>query len=199
MVTTQGLTKSRVPSVGAILNSRPMMVQAAQVLVVLHGKEALFRKLRNPEVFWKPQVLGWARRFWVFRPQEIGTAKKKNEALPGIPVTCHRLSLKDTADDGCAVQAPLPALRVVWRRSRRRVGWGDALLKDAGSAEEVLHRLSPARQARSRGVRQIRDPGPVPIIIDSTGPSVYVGPLRKPPRNSDHRKLHFGVDEQTGF
>ena len=39
---------------------------------------------------------------------------------------------------------------------------------------------------------------PVHLIIDSTGLSVHVGQLRQPPRNRDYRKLHFGVDEQTG-
>ena len=39
---------------------------------------------------------------------------------------------------------------------------------------------------------------PVHLIIDSTGLSVHVGQLRKPPRDRDSRKLHFGVDEPTG-
>ena len=39
---------------------------------------------------------------------------------------------------------------------------------------------------------------PVHIIIDSSGLSVHVGQLRKPPKNRDYRKLHFGVDEKTG-
>ena len=39
---------------------------------------------------------------------------------------------------------------------------------------------------------------PVHIIIDSTGLRVHVGRLRKPPKNRDYRKLHFGVDERTG-
>ena len=39
---------------------------------------------------------------------------------------------------------------------------------------------------------------PVHIIIDSTGLSVHVGLLRKPPKNRDYRKLHLGVDEKSG-
>ena len=39
---------------------------------------------------------------------------------------------------------------------------------------------------------------PVHIIIDSSGVRVHVGQMRKPPRNRDYRKLHFGVDERTG-
>jgi len=39
---------------------------------------------------------------------------------------------------------------------------------------------------------------PVHLIIDITGLSVRVGQLRKPPRDRDYRKLHFGVDERTG-
>ena len=36
------------------------------------------------------------------------------------------------------------------------------------------------------------------IIIDSSGLRVHVGQMRKPPKNRDYRKLHFGVDEHTG-
>ena len=39
---------------------------------------------------------------------------------------------------------------------------------------------------------------PVHIIIDSSGLRVHVGQMRKPPRNRDYRRLHFGVDERTG-
>ena len=39
---------------------------------------------------------------------------------------------------------------------------------------------------------------PVHILIDSSGLSVHVGRLRKPPRTRDYRKLHLCVDEQTG-
>ncbi len=40
--------------------------------------------------------------------------------------------------------------------------------------------------------------GPIHLIIDSTGLKVHVGQRRKPPKNRDYRKLHFGVDEHTG-
>ena len=39
---------------------------------------------------------------------------------------------------------------------------------------------------------------PVHIIIDSSGLRVHVGQMRKPPKNRDYRRLHFGVDERTG-
>ncbi len=39
---------------------------------------------------------------------------------------------------------------------------------------------------------------PLHILIDSSGLTVHVGQLRKPPKNRDYRKLHLGVDEQTG-
>ena len=39
---------------------------------------------------------------------------------------------------------------------------------------------------------------PVHILIDSSGLSVHVGRLRKPPKNRDYRKLHLCVDERTG-
>ena len=39
---------------------------------------------------------------------------------------------------------------------------------------------------------------PLHILIDSSGLTVHVGQLRKPPKNRDYRKLHLCVDEQTG-
>ncbi len=39
---------------------------------------------------------------------------------------------------------------------------------------------------------------PLHILIDSSGLTVHVGKLRKPPKNRDYRKLHFCVEEQTG-
>jgi hypothetical protein len=39
---------------------------------------------------------------------------------------------------------------------------------------------------------------PVHIIVDSSGLRVHVGQMRRPPKNRDYRKLHFGVDERTG-
>ncbi len=39
---------------------------------------------------------------------------------------------------------------------------------------------------------------PVHILIDSSGLTVHVGQMRKPPKNRDYRKLHLVVDEVTG-
>ncbi len=39
---------------------------------------------------------------------------------------------------------------------------------------------------------------PFHILIDSSGLTVHVGQLRKPPKSRDYRKLHLCVDEQTG-
>ena len=39
---------------------------------------------------------------------------------------------------------------------------------------------------------------PLHILIDSSGLTVHVGRLRKPPRSRDYRKLHLCVDEPTG-
>jgi hypothetical protein len=39
---------------------------------------------------------------------------------------------------------------------------------------------------------------PVHILVDSTGLSIHVGNLRKPPRNRDWRKLHLAVNALTG-
>ena len=38
---------------------------------------------------------------------------------------------------------------------------------------------------------------PLHILIDSSGLTVHVGQLRKPPKNRDYRKLPLCVDEQT--
>ena len=39
---------------------------------------------------------------------------------------------------------------------------------------------------------------PLHILIDSSGLTVHVGQLRKPPKSRDYRKLHFCVEERTG-
>jgi hypothetical protein len=39
---------------------------------------------------------------------------------------------------------------------------------------------------------------PLHILIDSSGLTVHVGQLRKPPKNRDYRKIHLCVDELTG-
>jgi hypothetical protein len=39
---------------------------------------------------------------------------------------------------------------------------------------------------------------PLHILIDSSGLTVHVGQLRKPPKKRDYRKLHLCVEEQTG-
>jgi hypothetical protein len=36
------------------------------------------------------------------------------------------------------------------------------------------------------------------VIIDSSGVKVHAGSMRKPPSNRDWRKLHIGIDEETG-
>ena len=38
---------------------------------------------------------------------------------------------------------------------------------------------------------------PLHILIDSSGLTVHIGQLRKPPKDRDYRKLHLCVDEQT--
>ena len=39
---------------------------------------------------------------------------------------------------------------------------------------------------------------PLRILIDSSGLTVHVGQLRKPPKSRDYRKLHLCVEEETG-
>ena len=58
-----------------------------------------------------------------------------------------------------------------------------------------------SRRARKLGKLSICRPAgktPVHILIDSTGLSIHVGTLRKPPKNRDWRKLHINVDALTG-
>ena len=58
-----------------------------------------------------------------------------------------------------------------------------------------------SRRARKRGKLPICSAAgskPVHILVDSTGLSIHVGNLRKPPRNRDWRKLHLAVNALTG-
>jgi len=58
-----------------------------------------------------------------------------------------------------------------------------------------------SRRARKLGklpICPVVGGGPVHILVDSTGLSIHVGKLRKPPKNKDWRKLHVAVNALTG-
>jgi hypothetical protein len=58
-----------------------------------------------------------------------------------------------------------------------------------------------SRRARKLGKLPFSPPAgskPIHILVDSTGLSVHVGNLRKPPKNRDWRKLHVSVNALTG-
>jgi len=58
-----------------------------------------------------------------------------------------------------------------------------------------------SRRARKLGRLPFSPPAgsrPIHILVDSTGLSVHVGNLRKPPKNRDWRKLHVSVNALTG-
>ena len=58
-----------------------------------------------------------------------------------------------------------------------------------------------SRRARKLGklpIRPVVGGRPVHILVDSTGLSIHVGNLRRPPKNKDWRKLHVAVSALTG-
>ena len=48
------------------------------------------------------------------------------------------------------------------------------------------------------GFRRLATGRPIHLLIDSTGLRIHVGHMQKPPRNRAWRKLHLGVDADTG-
>jgi hypothetical protein len=45
---------------------------------------------------------------------------------------------------------------------------------------------------------EAKQKAPIHILIDSSGLTVHVGQLRRPPKSRDYRKLHLCVEEETG-
>ena len=66
---------------------------------------------------------------------------------------------------------------------------------------QVPDHTTISRRARKLGKLAICAPAgnkPVHILVDSTGLSIHVGNLRKPPRDRDWRKLHIAVNALSG-
>ncbi len=66
---------------------------------------------------------------------------------------------------------------------------------------QVPDHTTISRRARKLGKLPICAPAgnrPVHILVDSTGLSIHVGNLRKPPKDRDWRKLHIAVNALTG-
>ena len=66
---------------------------------------------------------------------------------------------------------------------------------------QVPDHTTISRRARKLGKLPICAPAgnrPVHILVNSTGLSIHVGNLRKPPKDRDWRKLHIAVNALTG-
>ena len=68
----------------------------------------------------------------------------------------------------------------------------DLPIPDHTTLSRRLTKLSDIR------FRRLRTDGPIHLLIDSTGLSIHVGPMRRPPKRRAWRKLHLAVDAATG-
>jgi hypothetical protein len=85
--------------------------------------------------------------------------------------------------------------------SRQTEGFLSSLLALLGLDNKVPDHTTISRRKAKLGKITFHNnltATPVHILIDSSGLSVHVGQLRKPPKSRDYRKLHLCVDEQTG-
>jgi hypothetical protein len=86
-------------------------------------------------------------------------------------------------------------------RGRQTEGFLASLFSLLRLTADVPDHSTVSRRGRKLGrvdIASSKSKRPVHIIIDSSGLRVHVGQMRKPPKNRDYRKLHFGVDERTG-
>lgn len=86
-------------------------------------------------------------------------------------------------------------------RLRQTEGFPRSLFKLLALDGPVPDHTTISRGARKLGKLPICAPAgnkPVHILVDSTGLSIHVGALRKPPKDRNRRKLHIAVDALTG-
>ena len=100
-----------------------------------------------------------------------------------------------------AIEIAVTAGRVFHLRLRQTEGFLRSLFSLLVLDGQVPDHTTISRRARKLGKLPICAPAgnrPVHILVDSTGLSIHVGNLRKPPKDRDWRKLHIAVNAHTG-
>jgi hypothetical protein len=100
-----------------------------------------------------------------------------------------------------AIEVALTVGMVFHLRLRQTEGFLRSLFTLLALDGRVPDHTTISRRAKKLGKLPICAPAgnkPVHILVDSTGLSIHVGNLRKPPKDRDWRKLHIAVDALTG-
>jgi len=123
--------------------------------------------------------------------------------IPGwnAPIPTRRKRGRRKKYSNQAIETALRIGMVYNLRGRQTEGFLASLFSLLKLTADVPDHTTVSRRGRKLGRVDIASSAstqPVHIIIDSSGLRVHVGQMRKPPKNRDYRKLHFGVDERTG-
>ncbi len=118
-------------------------------------------------------------------------APRRTKQRAGRPATYSNHAIETMVTLGLVFHLP----------SRQTEGFVRSLFALLNLAADVPdHTTISRRKARlgavPLGVRASRKP--VHILIASSGLSVHVGQMRKPPKNRDYRKIHVAIEEVTG-
>ncbi len=100
-----------------------------------------------------------------------------------------------------AIEIAMTVGMVLHLRLRQTEGFLRSLLSLLALNAQVPDLTTISRRARKLGKLPICAPAgtrPVHILVNSTGLSIHVGNLRKPPKDRDWRKLHIAVDALSG-
>jgi len=100
-----------------------------------------------------------------------------------------------------AIETALTVGMVFHLALRQTEGFLRSLFSLLGVDSRTPDHTTISRRARKLGKLPICSTAgskPVHILVDSTGLSIHVGNLRKPPKNRDWRKLHVTVDALCG-
>ena len=133
---------------------------------------------------------------WLDIDAVSGTIKGWNAPIPKRRKRGRRRTYSDQA-----IEASLRIGMVYGLHGRQTEGFLTSLFSMLKLTADVPDHSTVSRRGRKLGRVDIATSAsgrPVHIIIDSSGLRVHVGQMRKPSKNRDHRKLHFGVDERTG-
>jgi len=117
------------------------------------------------------------------------------------PVPARRKRGRQKKYSDRAIESSVRIGMVYGQKGRQTEGFLRSLFSLLKLTADVPAHSTVSRRGRKLGrvdIASSRSKRPVHIIIDSSGLRVHVGQLRKPPKNRDYRKLHFGVDERTG-
>lgn len=166
-----------------------------------------FKRQQQKQVKKSYRVRNWAGYEAGLRSRGSLTVWIEVEAVTGTipgwnaPVVTRRQRGRQKKYSNAAIETCKRIGMVYDLRGRQTEGFLASLFSLLNLTADVPDHTTVSRRGRKLGrvdVASSKSQRPVHIIIDSSGLRVHVGQMRRPPKNRDYRKLHFGVDERTG-